>query len=90
MDNLRKTILGCKQRRTPKRQRKILGNGVTSIRAPGIKLLIVTPRNLSWMRRNPMNYMSVPTLILNQKGGDKSSTQNPSPHFIPPRSSSVN
>jgi hypothetical protein len=29
-----------KQRRTPERQRKISGSGVTSIRAPGITLLI--------------------------------------------------
>jgi hypothetical protein len=40
-DRLRTTSPGHKQRRTPERQRKIPGSGVTSIRAPGITLLIV-------------------------------------------------
>jgi hypothetical protein len=44
-DCLRKTSPGRKQRRTPKRQRKIPGSGATSIRAPGITLLIVTQRS---------------------------------------------
>jgi hypothetical protein len=50
MDNLRTTILGCKQTRTLKRQRKILGSCGTSIRAPDITLLISAQTNCWWMR----------------------------------------
>ena len=42
MENLRTTSLGYKKRRTQKRQRKIPESGATSIRAPGITLLIVS------------------------------------------------
>jgi hypothetical protein len=41
MDSLVKTNPSRKQRRTSERQRKISGSGATSIRAPGITLLIV-------------------------------------------------
>jgi hypothetical protein len=50
MDSLKKTCLGHKQRRTPERQRKILGSGVTSIRAPGITMLIATQSSFWWLR----------------------------------------
>jgi hypothetical protein len=50
MGNLRKTSPNRKQRRTMGRQRKILGSGVTSIRAPGISLLIVSQSSLWWLR----------------------------------------
>jgi hypothetical protein len=40
IDNLRTTSPGHKKIRTPERQRKIPGSGATSIRAPGITLLI--------------------------------------------------
>jgi hypothetical protein len=39
MDSIRTTSPICKQRRTLERQRKLLGSGVTSIRALGITLL---------------------------------------------------
>jgi hypothetical protein len=41
MDNIRTTSPSRKKRRTLERQRKILGSGVTSIRALGITLLII-------------------------------------------------
>jgi hypothetical protein len=41
MDSIKKSSPICKQRRTPKRQRNIPRSGATSIRALGIKLLIV-------------------------------------------------
>ena len=44
-DRLKKTNPGCKQRRTPERQRKILGSCVTSIRALGITLLTAAQRS---------------------------------------------
>jgi hypothetical protein len=44
IDHLKTTSLGCKQSRTPKRQRKIPRSGGTSIRAPGITLLIPAQR----------------------------------------------
>jgi hypothetical protein len=50
MDHLRTTSPGRKKRRTPERQRKIPGSGVTSIRAPGITLLIATQRSHWWLR----------------------------------------
>jgi hypothetical protein len=50
MNNLKKTSLGCKQRRTPERQRKIPGSGVTSIRSHDITLLISTRRSRWWLR----------------------------------------
>jgi hypothetical protein len=50
MDCLRKTSLGFKQRRMPKRQRNIPGSGATSIRAPGITLLIVAQSSCWWLR----------------------------------------
>ena len=43
--------------RTPKRQRKIPGNGATSIRALGITLLTVTQRSHWCPKWNPMNHM---------------------------------
>jgi hypothetical protein len=49
-DSLMKTSLGHKKIRTLERQRNISGSGVTSIRAPGITLLIFTPSNHWWMR----------------------------------------
>jgi hypothetical protein len=45
MDSIRKTSPSHKQRRTLKRQRKIPGCGVTSIRALGITLLIAAQRS---------------------------------------------
>jgi hypothetical protein len=47
-DDLRKT--SHKQRMTPERKIKILGSGVTSIRARGITLLIVAQRSRWWLR----------------------------------------
>jgi hypothetical protein len=44
MDSIKKTSPSHKKRRTPERQRKIPGSGVTSIRALGITLLIFTQR----------------------------------------------
>jgi hypothetical protein len=41
MGNLRKTSPSHKHRRAMERQRRIPGSGATSIRAPGITLLIV-------------------------------------------------
>jgi hypothetical protein len=45
MDSLKKTSPSHKQRRTPERKRKISRSGATSIRSPGIKLLIFTQRS---------------------------------------------
>jgi hypothetical protein len=42
MNNIRKTSLSHKQRRTMERRRKTLGSGVNSIRDSGITLLIST------------------------------------------------
>jgi hypothetical protein len=50
MGNLRTTSPSCKQRRTMGRQRKIPRSGVTSIRSPGITLLIVAQRSHWWLR----------------------------------------
>jgi hypothetical protein len=47
MDSIRTTSPSHKQRRTPERQIKIPGSGVTSIRALGITLL-TTARNSCW------------------------------------------
>jgi hypothetical protein len=44
MDYLRKTSLSHKQRRTLERGIKILGSGATSIKSPGITLLISSQR----------------------------------------------
>jgi hypothetical protein len=41
-------VQACKKRRTPERQRKIPGSGVTSIRALGITLLTVTQSSRWW------------------------------------------
>jgi hypothetical protein len=49
-DNLKENSQGRKQRMTPERQRKIPGSGVTSIRAPGITLLIIAQSSCWWMR----------------------------------------
>jgi hypothetical protein len=49
MDSLRKTSPIRKQRRTPKRQIKIPRGGATSIRAPGITLLISAQRSHWWL-----------------------------------------
>jgi hypothetical protein len=48
MYSIRKTNPRRKKTRTPERQRRILGSGVTSIRALGIKLLIVAQRSCWW------------------------------------------
>jgi hypothetical protein len=50
MDHLRTTSPGRKKIRTPKRERKIPGSGVTSIRAPGITLLIIAQSSRWWLR----------------------------------------
>jgi hypothetical protein len=50
MDHLRTTNLGCKKRRTLERQRKILGSGATSIRAPDISLFITVQKICWWLR----------------------------------------
>jgi hypothetical protein len=50
MESLRMTILSRKQRRTMETQRKTLGSGTTSIRAPGITLLIATQSSHWWRR----------------------------------------
>jgi hypothetical protein len=50
MNLLRTNSLGFKQRRTLERQRKISGSGATSIRSPGITLLIVAQRSCWWLR----------------------------------------
>jgi hypothetical protein len=62
MDHLRKTSPGRKKRRTPERQRNISGHGMTSIRSPGITLLIVAQSSRSWLRLKPLNQMWVSTL----------------------------
>jgi len=74
MDNLSKTSLSRKQRRTMGRQRKTLGSGVSSIRALGITPLNVSKSSHWWSRWKPMNQMWVPTLRQNQKKGDRSLT----------------
>jgi hypothetical protein len=48
MDNIRTTSPSHKQRRTPERQRKILGSGATSIRALGITLLTTAQSSRWW------------------------------------------
>ena len=48
MDSIRTTSPRRKQRRTSKRQRKIPGSGVTSIRALGITLLTAAQRSHWW------------------------------------------
>jgi hypothetical protein len=48
MDSIRTTSPSHKQRRTPKRQRKIPGSGVTSIRALGITLLTAAQSSHWW------------------------------------------
>jgi hypothetical protein len=50
MDSIRTTSPSRKQRRTPERQRKILGSGAISIRALGITLLTVAQSSLWWMK----------------------------------------
>jgi hypothetical protein len=50
MDSIRTTSPRCKQRRTSKRQRKILGSGVTSIRALGITLLTAAQSSRWWLK----------------------------------------
>jgi hypothetical protein len=50
MGNLRTTSPSHKKIRTMGRRRKIPGSGVTSIRAPGITLLITTQRSHWWLR----------------------------------------
>jgi hypothetical protein len=50
MDILRTTSPNRKKRRTPERQRKIPGSGVTSIRSPSITLLIAAQRSRWWLR----------------------------------------
>jgi hypothetical protein len=54
-DHLRTTIPSHKKIMTPERQRKILGSGATSIRSPGITLLISSQRTHWWMRLKPLN-----------------------------------
>jgi hypothetical protein len=49
-DSIRTTSPNRKQRRTPKRQRKISGSGVTSIRALGITLLTSAQRSRWWSK----------------------------------------
>jgi hypothetical protein len=48
MNSVRKTNPDYNKRRTLERQRKISRSGVTSIRAPGITLMIVTQRSHWW------------------------------------------
>jgi hypothetical protein len=48
MDNIRKTNPNHKQRRTMGRQRKTLGNGVNSIRSPGITMLNAAQSSHWW------------------------------------------
>jgi hypothetical protein len=48
MDSIRKTSPSCKHRRTPKRQIRIPGSGVASIRALGITLLNATQSSHWW------------------------------------------
>jgi hypothetical protein len=48
MDSIRTTSPSRKQGRTPERQRKIAGSGVTSIRALGITLLTATQKRCWW------------------------------------------
>jgi hypothetical protein len=50
MDSIRTTSPSCKKRRTPERQRKIPGSGVTSIRALGITLLTVAQNSHWWLK----------------------------------------
>jgi hypothetical protein len=50
MDNIRTTSPSHKQRRTPERQMKIPGSGVTSIRSLGITLLIVAQSSHWWTK----------------------------------------
>jgi hypothetical protein len=50
MDSIRTTIPIHKQRRTPKRQRKIPGSGATFIRALGITLLSVAQSSRWWTK----------------------------------------
>jgi hypothetical protein len=50
MGNLRTNFPICKKIRTMGKQRKISGSGETSIRVPGIILLIVSQRSHWWLR----------------------------------------
>jgi hypothetical protein len=50
MDNLMTTSLSHKQRRTMKRRRKISKSGVTSVRAPGITLMIAAQSSHWWLQ----------------------------------------
>jgi hypothetical protein len=50
MDNIKTTNPSHKKIRTPKRKKKIPGSGATSIRALGIKLLIVAQRSSWWLK----------------------------------------
>jgi hypothetical protein len=55
MDSIRTTSPSRKERRTPKRQRKIPGSGATSIRALGITLLTVAQSSHWWLKSKPLN-----------------------------------
>jgi hypothetical protein len=50
MDSIRTTSPSHKKRRTPERQRKILGSGATSIRSLGITLLTAAQRSRWWLK----------------------------------------
>jgi hypothetical protein len=50
MDSIKTTSTSHKKRRTPERQRKILGSGATSIRALGITLLTAAQRSRWWLK----------------------------------------
>jgi len=52
MENLRKNILGHKQRRVMGRQRKTLVSGASSKNSPGTTLMNVTRRSHWWSRLN--------------------------------------
>jgi hypothetical protein len=90
MDCLRTKSLGHKKRKTLERQKRILGSGVTSIRAPSIKISISTQRGSQWLRSKPLSQMWVLNLSQNQKGGDKSLMKNPLLPLLPPSSILVN
>jgi hypothetical protein len=90
MDSIRTTSPSRKERRTSKRQRKILGSGVTSIRALGITLLTIAQSSRWWPKSKPLNQMQILTLSQNQKGEDGSLMRNPMPPLLPPSFSLVN
>ena len=90
MDSIMTTSPGRKQRKTPERQRKIPGSGATSIRVFGITLLTAAQRSHWWLKWKPLNQMWVLNLSQNQKGEDRSLTQNSVPSLLPPSSSLVN